>query len=453
MENLPDYLIESQIIPFLSSYDLFYKFRSLSSYYYNCARNKILTHFPGEMMFILKKIIEFNTKEDLTKNFEEIMKKILTEKQTLIILMPQMNLPLTIKKILESNTDQRTLELISFFYIITQNEQMYNLLEQNNINEIKNISSSEQGILNMREKILNVLEEENLNFDLNEYKTVYESLDRHFLSQNNFANILYNYIGLLLNYFSTKIQFNNIKKKLEFFLEQISNVSEIWPKKRKFYEKTIDLVADTQILTAGGKLILNLMKKFEIENDMTDYLYEKEKINDFKNKENFDVIKRNRKKLNLAVIRIQQMFCFFEKCLYYRNNDNDYKNSKFKIGNWIVDVKEFLYILSMINKQYPINEYSFILTRNYLRHNILSSIYHLNFEKEEKDNEDNKGEKKDEITDIYYNNIRINNNAKLDDEINDLNIILQNTKMEGEEISESFKKFSDDLNNINTSLI
>ena len=272
MENLPDYLIESQIIPFLSSYDLFYKFRSLSSYYYNCARNKILTHFPGEMMFILKKIIEFNTKEDLTKNFEEIMKKILTEKQTLIILMPQMNLPLTIKKILESNTDQRTLELISFFYIITQNEQMYNLLEQNNINEIKNISSSEQGILNMREKILNVLEEENLNFDLNEYKTVYESLDRNFLSQNNFANILYNYIGLLLNYFSTKIQFNNIKKKLEFFLEQISNVSEIWPKKRKFYEKTIDLVADTQILTAGGKLILNLMKKFEIENDMTDYL-------------------------------------------------------------------------------------------------------------------------------------------------------------------------------------
>ena len=240
---------------------------------------------------------------------------------------------------------------------------------------------------------------------------------------------------------------------MEFFLEQISNVSEIWPKKRKFYEKTIDLVADTQILTAGGKLILNLMKKFEIENDMTDYLYEKENINDFKNKENFDIIKSNRKKLNLAVMRIQQMFCFFEKCLYYRNNDNDYKNSKFKIGKWILDVKEFLYILSMINKKYPINEYSFILTRNYLRHNILSSIYHLNLEKEEKDNKAIKEEKKDEITDISYNNIIINNNGKLDDEINDLNKILQNTKMEGEEISESFKKFSDDLNNINTSLI
>ena len=457
MEKLPDYIIESQIIPFLSSNDLFYKFRSLSSYYYNCARNKILTHFPGEMMFILKKIIEFNTKEDLTKNFEEIMKKIFTEKKMLIVLMLQMNLSSTIKEILESSTDQRALELISFFYIITQNEQMYNLLEQNNINEIKNISSSEQGQINMREKILNVLEEENMNFDLNEYRTVYESLDRDFLMQNNFANVLYNYIGLLLNFFSTKIQFNNIKNKMEFFFKQINDASEIWPKKRKFYEKSIDLVADTQILSTGAKLMLNLMKKFEIENDMTDYVYEKEEINDFKNKENFDIIKSNRKKLNLAVIRIQQMFNFFEKCLCAKNNDNDsdynYKNNRFKIGNWILDLKEFLYILSMIHKKYPINEYSFILTRNNLRHNILSSIYHLNLENKEKDNKTINEEKKEEIKDVTYNNVIINNKEKYNGEINNLKQIVESTKLAGNQLNESFKKISDDLNNINTSLI
>ena len=456
MDKLPNYLIESQIIPFLSSYDLFYKFRSLSSYYYNCARNKILTHFPGEMMFILKKIIEFNTKEDLTKNFEEIMKKIFTEKKMLIVLMVQMNLSSTIKQILESTTDQRALELISFFYIITQNEQMYNLLEQNNINEIKNISSSEQGKINMQEKILNVLEEENMNFDLNEYKTVYESLDRDFLMQNNFANVLYNYIGLLLNFFSTKIQFNNIKKKMEFFFKQINDASEIWPKKRKFYEKSIDLVADTQILSTGAKLMLNIMKKFEIENDLTDYMYEKEEIKDFKNKDNFDIIKNNRKKLNLAVIRIQQMFNFFEKCFYNKNNNNndiDYynKNSKFKIGNWILDLKEFLYILSMINKKYPINEYSFILTRNNLRHNILSSIYHLNLETIEKDTKKINEEKKEEINDVSYNNVIINTKEKYNGEINNLKQIVENTKIAGEELNESFKKISDDLNNINTS--
>ena len=75
MDKLPDYLIENYIIPYLSSYDLFYKFRTLSPYYYYCSRNKILTHFPSEMMKTLKKIIDFNNKEDLTKKFDEITKK------------------------------------------------------------------------------------------------------------------------------------------------------------------------------------------------------------------------------------------------------------------------------------------------------------------------------------------------------------------------------------------
>ena len=65
MDKLPDYFIENYIIPYLSSNDLFYKFRTLGSYYYYCARNKILTHFPGEMMKTLQKIIEFNTRKEL----------------------------------------------------------------------------------------------------------------------------------------------------------------------------------------------------------------------------------------------------------------------------------------------------------------------------------------------------------------------------------------------------
>ena len=91
MDKLPDYLIEKFIIPYLSSEDLFYKFRSLSSYYYHCARSKILLHFPEEMMKTLKKIVEFNMKEDLSKTFEEVTKRVFTEKRLIIILMIQVN--------------------------------------------------------------------------------------------------------------------------------------------------------------------------------------------------------------------------------------------------------------------------------------------------------------------------------------------------------------------------
>ena len=42
----------------------------------------------------LKKIIEFNTKEDLTKNFDEITKQTFSEKRTLLLLMIEMNISL-----------------------------------------------------------------------------------------------------------------------------------------------------------------------------------------------------------------------------------------------------------------------------------------------------------------------------------------------------------------------
>lgn len=451
MEKLPDYLIESYIIPYLSSYDLFYKFRSLSSYYYKCARNKILTHFPGEMLLILKKIMDFNTKEDLAKKFEEILKQTLNEKKVLILLMMQINPSLIINKILENSREQRILELISLFYIVTQNNDMYSLLQQNNINEIQRISLGEEGILDMREKICNVLEEDNLNYDLNEYVTVYESLDREFITGNNYANALYNFLGILIKFCDTKIHFNEIKNKMELFFKQINDASEIWPKKRKFYEKTIDLMADTQILSEGAKIMLKLMKKYEIENDISDYRYEREEIKENNIKESYDIIKSNRKKLNLAILRIEQMHSFFVKCAYPKNVD--LKQIKFKIGNLVFSQGDFLYILSMINKKFSINEYSFILTYNHLRHNILCSIYHIHPQKDEK--------KIDEIIDDKDDNTN-NNNTKyiiptdtdyLDDGISDLKNVLENTKLAGEEINNSFKKFSEDLNNFNTSLI
>ena len=447
MEKLPDYLIESYIIPYLTSSDLFYKFRSLSPYYYKCARNKILTHFPGEMVLYLKKIIEFNNKEDLTKKFEEIMKKTLNEKRVLIILMLQMNPSLLIKQILELNQDQRSLELISFFCVIIHYEEIYHLLEQNNFDEIKRICSGEEGIMNMRIKISEFLDEENLNFDINEYNTVFESLDRVFIVENNATNALYNFLGLLIRFCDTKIKLNEIKIKLEYFFKQINEASEIWPKKRKFYEKSIDLVADTQILSKGAKIMVNLMKKYEIENELSDYKYEKEEIKDFKKFENFDIIKSNRKKLNLANLRIQQMYSFFSKCAYPKYRD--IKNIRFKIGNWILGQGDFLYYLSMIDKKYPINEYTFMVTYNNLRKNILGSIYHFYTEEEEKEIIKNFEKKLENFKDTCSNDLMENNDNYLDEDICDLKDVLENTKLAGKEINDSFKKFSNDLNNLN----
>ena len=471
MDKLPDYLIENYIIPYLSSYDLFYKFRSLSSYYYHCARNKILTHFPGEMMKTLKKIIDFNTKEDLTKNFDEITKKTFNEKKVLMLLMAQLNMSLIVKKILETTTDERVTELISFLYVITKNTEKYDLMEQRNYDEIIRLSGEYEGIYEMRQKISDVLEEDDLDFDLNEYIMVYESLDREYLLSDNYTGALYNYIRLLIQFCATKIRFNDIKIKLEMFFKQITEASEIWPKRRKFYEKSIDLIADTQILSNGAKQMLKLMKKYDIENDLTDYTYEKDDIKNYSDPNEFAVVKNNRQKLNMTILRIHQMFSFFQKCAEYDIDENkkeeeeiidiEKKKLRFNVAGMIFEPGQFLYILSMIKKQFAINEHSFFLTQNYLHKNIINNIYNITELNKEEEKDDDKNTaiccrccnliKKSENKKVYSCITQIDADH-LQGGIHDLQNVLENTKLAGKEINESFQKFSENLNNLNMSL-
>ena len=200
MDKLPDYLIEKYIIPFLSSNDLFYSFRSLNSYYYHCARSKILLHFPQEMMKTLKKIVEFNMKEDLTKTFEEVTQNVFSEKRLILLLMLQMNFSLLIKLILQNTRDERVLRLIEFFYVITKNESKQSLMREGKYDEIQELSGQEESINEMNEKISKISEEEDLDYDISEYNLVYSSLDDQFLRSDEHTANLYNFVSLFLQY-------------------------------------------------------------------------------------------------------------------------------------------------------------------------------------------------------------------------------------------------------------
>jgi hypothetical protein len=462
MDKLPDYLIEEYIIPFLSTNDLFYKFRSLSSYYYHCARCKILLHFPQEMMKTLKKIIEFNQKEDLTKTFEEVTQKTFTEKRLLLILMLQSNFSLLIKQILENTRDERALRLIAFFYVITKNESKQDLVRQEKYDEIQELAGQEESINEMNDKIKSVVEEDDLDYDLSEYNIVYTSLDEEFLRNNNYTVNLYTFISIFLQYCITKMRFADIKLKLAIFFNQINEASVVWPKKRNFYEKSIDLVADTQLLSNGAKKMLNLFKKYDIENDMTDFNYEKEIIYDFNSIDEYKKIKSNRKKLNGVILRIHQMFAFFIKCINYDiDKDKNLANidflqiKTFKVSGHIIPVEEFLYTLSMIKSKFTINEITFFLTRNFLYHNIFHEVYNINppikdiiintiDEKDDKDKEENK-----HVDGIKSLSLL---NANIGDGINNFETILESTKTAGEEINYSFKELSENLEKFNNQL-
>ena len=288
MDKLPDYLIENYIIPYLTSDELFYKFRPLSSYYYHCARVKILIKFPEEIMKTLKKILEYNMREDPTNAFQEFFQRSIEQKRLILILTVQANPSIVINHILSNLRDERALRLIAFFYVLIKDEEMQNLIRQEKYDEIQQISLNQETINKINDKIKDSLNDDDLDFDINDYNLVYSSLDEEFLRNNEHTVNLFNFVTLLLNMFLTKIGFNNAKNKLNNFLEQISQTSEIWPKKKKFYEKTIELVADTQILTKDAKNMIKLFKKYEIETDLDDFNYEKEELTEFNMNKNYN---------------------------------------------------------------------------------------------------------------------------------------------------------------------
>ena len=435
MDKLPDYLIENYIIPFLTSNELFYKIRPLSSYYYHCARVKILIKFPEEIMKSLKKIIEFNTREDPTTAFQELVQKSISLKRLLLIINLQANPSLEINKILTNLRDERALRLIAFFYVLIKDEEKQNLIRQEKYDEIQELAKTEDAIKECNDKIKDSLNDEDLDFDLNEHKIVYSSLDHEFLRENQYTMHLNNFVCIFLEMEETKIQLNQAKNKLTLFLEQISETSEIWPKRKVFYEKTIELVADTQLLSNGAKNMIQLFKKYEIENDLDDFNYEKEIVTDLdiSNNDNncYDKIKNNRKKLNATILRLHQLFSFFIKCIYLEKKDDNicldiFSIKKFIVNGMIFPIEEFLYILSMIKKKFCVNETTFILTRNYLYHNIFHEIYNINppvsvveYQKiDEKDKDDK--EDKSNVNGIKYMSLL---NQDIGDGINNFSLI------------------------------
>ena len=468
MDKLPDYLIENYIIPYLTSDELFYKFRPLSSYYYHCARVKILIKFPEEIMKTLKKILEYNMREDPTNAFQEFFQRSIEQKRLILILTVQANPSIVINHILSNLRDERALRLIAFFYVLIKDEEMQNLIRQEKYDEIQQISLNQETINKINDKIKDSLNDDDLDFDINDYNLVYSPLDEEFLRNNEHTVNLFNFVTLLLNMFLTKIGFNNAKNKLNNFLEQISQTSEIWPKKKKFYEKTIALVADTQILTKDAKNMIKLFKKYEIETDLDDFNYEKEELTEFNMNKNYnsdnvyDKIKSNRKKLNLTILRLHQIFSFFIKSIYIEKNDKEKINNlyidifeikKFKVGKFILPIEEFLYILSMIKKKFIINEATFLLTRNYLYHHIYHEIYKINppviiDESQQNEKKDEK-EGNENMNSIKYISSL---NEEIGDGINNFDSVLESTENAGKEINESFIQFSQSLENYSNRL-
>ena len=283
--------------------------------------------------------------------------------------MLQLNFSLVIQKIIEQNTDERVLELIALFYVVIKNHNKYDLLVNRQLNELKEIAGSEEASEEMKNLLENALNIDDIHNDVNEYITVFQTLDEEYLKSMDLTGALYNYLGKLIEFQITKFKHRKFREDMDNFLKEITKTSENWPKKKLFYEKVIGFLDESRTSNEKIKFIINLFKKFNIDNPITDWEYNKIISININGEEGYIDIKTNRKNINKAFERLEKMYNFYNKYKNIKNNKITFlvKNKEYNLG-------EFLFVLSMILPKYEIDEETFDITNNLITQNAFKLI-------------------------------------------------------------------------------
>lgn len=364
--ELPDYLIENYIIPYVGTEELFYKVRPVSTECYNNSKNTLQVNFPEEMINRLKEICNLNKEEDLAKQFNDRSNKLLNDRNMLFIYSLQLNFADIIKKVLEANQDdEKVLDLIRLFFTITKSYLKLQMINNGNFEELKMALSTEESIVDLKSKIEDILNTDLFDYNINDYVRIFTSFDENYLKGiSDLCSVLYVFSGKLIEFQIQKINHKQLKQKLDNFFAKITKTSDIWPVKRNFYEKSMALVEKSKTTNKRTQQLLNLFEKYEIETPLNDYLIEKKDV--CTKEEAFPIIVENRDLLTEKIERLEKMVKFYYECKIDDNPTSIY-DTKFEVDNEKFSLPDFLVILSMIKPKLDITKSTFKLTQKLIK--------------------------------------------------------------------------------------
>ena len=350
--TLPDYILRGYIVPYLGSTTLFNQFRTISTYCFNSSKDSLEEIFPEELMAQLKNICKLNEHETLTKHFNERCTQLLQNKNMLFIYTMQINFADVVKAILEETTEIRVVNLCRLFLLVLNLQDKLDLLDADNFYELRNVLNTETCKREFKERLDIILDVEVIDYNIEDYVRIFAGYDENYLKNiNELITFFYNFVGKLIEFQVQKVNHNQLKQKLDKFLELLTNTSNQWPMKKLFFEKTVELSKAGKTTNSKINKMINLFKRFEMDTPLNDYYKE---LNSVDSKfYSYDNILKNRKLLTDKLTRIEQMALFFDKCKV------DDKEEMFKIGDVQYSLIDFLMTLSNIKPSWEINEDNF----------------------------------------------------------------------------------------------
>ena len=279
--NLPDYLIETYIFPYLSWKELFFTVRGAHSYLYEIVKSTWCNIIKEEMRNQLKNLTFLYEKDALTKAYEFKYQYLLNYRNLLLVYNLNADILAVLSVSLHFMDDNNGFKLLATFFGLLGQEQCLNLLCDENLDtenkrkKLRELVHSEQIAEDFKRKMEIILDVNSVESDEQIFKELnddFESINREAIEEiNDNCRIIYNFLQAILEYQNLKKVVQQLKARLEQLYIKIQIETEQWPKRKKFFETAYKILLYSKQTTYKFNYMKKLYSIFDVKSPFVEY--------------------------------------------------------------------------------------------------------------------------------------------------------------------------------------
>ena len=279
--NLPDYIIETYIFPYLTWKELFFTVRGTHSYLHEIVKSTWCNIIKEEMCNQLKNLTFLYEKDALTKAYEFKLQYLINYRNLLIIYNQNANILNILEPCFSYIEDQNIFKLLATFFGVLGQEQCLNLLFEENLendNKKKTIIEmihSEQLNEDFKIKMDIILDINSIESDSQVFKELnddFNSLNREHIEEiNENCRLIYSFLQGILEYQNLKKNVQELKIRLEQLYIKIQTETQLWPKRKKFFETAYKILLYSKPTTYKFRFMDKLYIKYSVKSPFGEY--------------------------------------------------------------------------------------------------------------------------------------------------------------------------------------
>lgn len=284
---LPDYIIENCIFSFLTSKELFFVVRSVSSEWSEMMKNAWSNNIKDEMFTQIRNLNYIYEKDALAKTYEFKLQYLYNYRNLLIIYNANANVLIVLKSICDLIEDINVSGMLSLFCIAFDLNEALPLIQQKNKNELTSLLSSENILQHYLDKINSILDlEQNENNNSPENDEKLKTLQSTFATLNkeqieacgDNCRLIYSFIQGVIEFRLLKRNVCELKAKVDALFLRIQNETSQWPKRKKFFENAYRFLLFSKSSNPKIHKMLKLFQSFRLKTPLMDFKEESYKL-------------------------------------------------------------------------------------------------------------------------------------------------------------------------------